>query len=56
MIKSSRLHKGTRINSEEALRIRVVSQVVPHKDYFIKITAEYVNRLSPYYRKRYEYS
>lgn len=46
---------GARINSEEALRLKIINQVAHHKD-LIKIATDYVNRLSPYYRKRYEYS
>ncbi|MCP4265022.1 MAG: enoyl-CoA hydratase/isomerase family protein [Candidatus Brocadiaceae bacterium] len=44
--------EGATINSEKALKLKIVNQVVHHKQ-LITVAREYIERLSPYYKVRY---
>jgi enoyl-CoA hydratase/carnithine racemase len=45
--------KGNTINSHEALKLKIVNEVVHHND-LIPLGIEYINRLYPFYQARYK--
>ncbi len=44
---------GQIINSEDALKLKIVSGVVHHRE-LLNMSINYIKKLSPYYRVKYE--